>query len=93
MGVICSAEPVVPDSGDYICHLLGPPPRPAPQSHLESSQHPVFHHPDELLMAEAVVPVHVEQLKDGVQNVIREIVTGGDLHSSLELGCGSQGWG
>lgn len=38
-------------------------------------------------MAQAVVSIHVEKLKHGVQHVLGQFVACGNLHSSLELGC------
>lgn len=54
--------------------------------HLQASQHPVLHHAEEFLVAETVVSVHVKQLEDGVQDVVRQVMACGDLHRSLELG-------
>lgn len=54
-------------------------------SHPETSQHSVLHHRDELFMAETIVSVEVEDLEDCVQNVLRELVSCGNLHSSFKL--------
>lgn len=50
-----------------------------------------MHHTDEFLMAQTVVPVHVEEFEHGVQHVFRQVVAGGDPHCSLELGCSQRG--
>lgn len=39
-------------------------------SHPESTKHSVFHHSEELLMAQTVVPVQVKDLKNCVQNIL-----------------------
>ena len=46
-----------------------------------------MHDIEELLVAQAVVPVQVEDLEHGVKNVLRQIVSRCDPHGSLELGC------
>jgi hypothetical protein len=47
--------------------------------------HPVFQYPKELAVAEALVPVQVKDLEDGVQKIVRELLSSRYLHSSLEL--------
>lgn len=61
-------------------------------SHPESTKYSVFHHTQELFMTQTVVPVQVKDLKNGVQNVLRKVVTCRYLHRSLKLSYGATEW-
>ncbi len=62
-------------------------------SHPESTKHSVFHHSEELLMAQTVVPVQVKDFKNCVQNILWKVVTCRYLHCSLKLGYGAKNKG
>lgn len=57
------------------------------KTHLQTSQHSVFHHTNKFLMAQAVVSIHVKEFKYSIQNVFWQLVTGGNFYSSFKLGC------
>ena len=52
-----------------------------PETPLDS----LLHNPHEFDVAEAIVSVLVEELKDSIDQMLGELVAGGDLHSPLEL--------
>lgn len=62
-------------------------------SHPESTKYSVFHHSEELFMAQAVVPVQVKDLKNCVQNVLWKVMACRYLHCSLKLSYGAKNWG
>ena len=47
--------------------------------------HPVFQYSKKLPMAEALIAVQVEDLEDGVQDIVWELLSSCHLHSSLKL--------
>lgn len=57
------------------------------RSHPETPLDSVFHHADELFMAQTVVPVQVENFEDRVQNIFGELLARGDIYGPLKLSC------